>query len=180
MSECRKYIKRLQKHYDCVVSNPDLRSDCGQHMGHSEWGPMPQPRQWRAGLAVTPALLEKAENEARRREAKRSETEKGSGQETKRQTQARRRDHARPKGEKETESPTTPSVSRACLGSRRSRECFVPARSPSPGSSWCSAIAHRGAVQEERPKGKRKRGQKQRERQNEAMRNHCATTTHRC
>ena len=28
-----------------VVSNPDLRSDCGQHMGRSECGgPVPQPR----------------------------------------------------------------------------------------------------------------------------------------
>ena len=121
------------------------RSGCG--------GPMPQPRQWRAGLAVIPALLEKAENEASKSTSKRSRRKRnGTG---KRQRNAaaspgeEAEQRAAGKGEKRTESPTTPSVSRACLGSKRARECFVPARSPSPGSSWCSAIAHRGSTQEE-------------------------------
>ena len=114
-----------------------------------------QPRS--AKHHVTPALIERKRarrGEARRGETKRTETKRN---ETNRHGKGSPENNRKPRRRQKEQhgSPTTPSVSRVCLGSRPTREGFVPAWSPSPGSTWCSAIAHRGSTQEKGKGAKR-------------------------
>ena len=104
-----------------------------------------------AGLEVPPALLWKEAETTEKAKSRKTHGTPKQGEAKRDETRKRgetKRNETEKNGAKRNESPTTPCVSRACLGSRLAWECFVPARSPSLGSTWCSAIAHRRSVQE--------------------------------